>query len=191
MAVYTHDSVLLERTLNFTRLERISHLLVPAFCCFFVVSCGCLFGGPSDAALQKKFFRNESQFNKLAQMSNEDWHVARITSGFTWLDTDASWPRSNIGFSPQRWNQYRELFSQLGISGGLSRRVDYPGTIFLIDCGSGVLDGTDKGYAYSLRPLSPVVQSLDHVPPNFYHAQGHAIAFKQVANNWYLYREED
>ncbi len=69
---------------------------------------------PSDQSLTKIFFAHEADFGKLVNMSNEDSHVVRIASDFTWLDNNAGWPRpdSELGFSKQRWDEYRSLFSK-------------------------------------------------------------------------------
>lgn len=160
--------------------------------CIELWSCDLFWGTPSDGGLQKEFFQHEAEFDKIAQMSNQDWHVVRITSGFTWLDTDAGWPRKDIGFSQQRWDEYKRLFRKLGLGGGLSRRRDYPNSVFLNVVGSGVLGGTDKGYAYSPQPLSPILQSLDDpLPAHLFDSHGHAIAFRLLTRNWYIYREQD
>src|ERR1043166_9895004 len=73
---------------------------------------------PSDQYLERVFAANQPEFEKLISMANEDSHVVRIASDFTWLDTSAAWPRpeSGLGFSNQRWDEYRRLFSTLGLT---------------------------------------------------------------------------
>jgi hypothetical protein len=145
---------------------------------------------PSDAALQENFHAHETEFHRLAQMSNEDSHLVVIKSTFTSLDTDASWPRTNVGISEVRWNEYRNLFHELGIEGGISRPSEFPGAVFFDAYGSGgVLASSNKGYVYSPSTLSPIVKSLDSMPKDF-GASGHALAFTPLTNQWYLYREE-
>ena len=125
-------------------------------------------------------------------MSNQDAHVTLIRPNLTYLDTDASWPRKNIGFSDGRWNEYRRMFGKLNIDGGLTRRTDYPSSVFIDAYASGgVLGSSDKGYAYSEKPLTPVAESLDVFPRDLYNKnKGHATVFKQLAGNWYMFREE-
>jgi hypothetical protein len=152
---------------------------------------GC--GVPSDSKLRDKFSRERSSLVELVQMSNEDEHVSLIMPNFTYLDTDTSWPRKDIGFSKERWNEYRRMFRKLGINGGLVRRTDYyPSTVFIVAYASGgVLGSSYKGYVYSPQPLSPVVSSLDAFPQERYlKAKGHAIEFEKLEDGWYLYREE-
>ena len=48
-----------------------------------------------------------------------------------------------------------------------------------------------RGYAYSDKPLTPIVDSLDVMPRDLYNKnKGHAIVFKTLTGNWYMFREE-
>src|SRR6266446_5918792 len=89
-------------------------IAVPALI-FALISFGESAPHPSDKYLEQTFFAHESDFNKLVEMCNADSHVVRIAPDFTWLDNNAAWPRpeSELGFSTQRWGQYRTLFSKL------------------------------------------------------------------------------
>jgi len=147
---------------------------------------------PSDSELRRRFFVQESAFAKLADMSNQDTRVTLIRSNFTYLATDASWPREDIGFSQDRWNQYRRLFHELSIDGGVTRRTDYPSSVFIdVYASGGVLGSSAKGYVFSKQPLGPVAQSLDAMPEDLYKKnKGHAIVFESLAPDWYIYREE-
>ena len=147
---------------------------------------------PSDFELRDRFFQKQSDFVRLVQMSNQDQHVTVIDSHATYLDSDVSWPRKDIGFSEERWNEYRRMFRKLGVDGGLSRRMDYPFAVFLNAYASGgVLGSSGKGYVYSEKSLSPLVNSLDVMPRDLYNKnRGHAIVFEALTNNWYMFREE-
>ena len=165
--------------------------LVVALLLMVTYGCGSVGEMPSDAAMRTKFFANQADCIKLVQMSNKDNHVVVVKDTFTYLDTDSSWPRSDLGFSEQRWNEYREVFRKLGIDGGLSRREDYKSSVFLVVYGSGgVVGSSEKGLAYSEKPLSPIVQSLEKYPPGAADGRGHAIGFEPLTENWYMYREE-
>lgn len=114
-----------------------------------------------------------------------------IRSKFTYLATDASWPRTDIGFSQDRWNEYRDLFRELNID-GVTRRTDYPSSVFIdVYVSGGVLGSSAKGYVYSKGPLDPLTQSLDPMPTDLYKKnKGHAIVFESLAPDWYMFREE-
>jgi hypothetical protein len=177
--------------LNLPSLRRYITSILLATILNIIGGCDSFGNIPSDAALQERFLRNEAEYVRLVQMSDQDRHVTVIKDTFTYLDTDASWPREDIGFRRERWDEYRGMFRKLGIEGGLSRRTDYPSTVFIVVYGrGGVLASSEKGFVYSQKPLSPIVQSLDVYPPTVKGGTGHAIGFKALANSWYMYREE-
>jgi hypothetical protein len=141
---------------------------------------------PSDRALIENFRRHEAEFNKLIGMSRVDSRVIRIAEDFTWLDNNASWPRpdSDIGFSVERWNEYRHAFQVLGLKKGLMRPLDTD-AVFLIASSTGAVpSGSSKGYVYSTKPLSPLSDSLDEIPHEF--LSQHAV-YKKLGNDWYLF----
>lgn len=141
-----------------------------------------------DTSLKFEFFRHRSQFEQLRKMADEDRSVIRIAMDFTWLASDSSWPRKNIGFSERRWEAYKRLFHTLGIEGGIERSQDYPFAILFIAESSGtILNEWTKGYIYSARPLSPVRHSLDDISASS--VTGHSIFFEPIAENWYLFVE--
>lgn len=136
---------------------------------------------PPDETLRLAFLQHRQSFVKLVKMCNEDRHVIDIAADFTRLDTDFSWPRENIGFSEGRWNTYRTLFRKLGIYDAY-RSEDYPAAIFFVSRSKGlIVNGSSKGYVYSLRPLLPIRESLDNISP-----EG-PIFFRPIAANWYLF----
>lgn len=139
---------------------------------------------PSDAALEAMFSEHEADFEKLIAMSNADAKVVRIAPDFTWLDDNARWPRpeTEIGFSQERWNEYRELFKVLSLTKGLARHPDGQ-TIELIASTQGLLTGgSGKGYVYSTKELTPLRDALDNLGPTGKHV------YKQLKPpNWYLF----
>jgi hypothetical protein len=145
---------------------------------------------PTDTSLKFMWLQHRSDFEKLIKMSNEDKHVVRIASDFTWLDTDVSWPRQNIGFTKERWDAYRGLFKKLDIPYGIERSARYPSATFFISSSVGLLvNGSSKGYAYSTLPLSPTRQSLDNI--SLAGLSGDVTFFRPVGANWYLFIEFD
>lgn len=154
-------------------------------------ACGLFARMPSDSALQRNFYAHQAELGKLVEMSNHDSHVSLIRSDFTYLDTDMSWPRKDVGFSEGRWDEYRQIFHKLNIQ-GVTRRGEYPASVFVnVYARGGVLGTSEKGYAYSEKPLLPVAISLDVFPREIYNRnRGHAIVFKPLTTNWYIFREE-
>jgi len=145
---------------------------------------------PSDATLIQLFQKNESAFNKLVRMSNDDPHVIRIAYHFTRLDTNWAWPRpdSQLGFSKGRWDEYRALFNRLGLDSGISRETNMgSAVIFLTASSKGMtLRRSSKGYAYSMQSLSPVFESLEKVPFDPKSRPQHGVAFKPIKEHRYL-----
>ncbi len=148
----------------------------------------------SDAKLISNFQSHESEFDHLIQMAKEDPHVVRIASDFTWLDSDYHWPRpdSQIGFSKERWDEYRSMFSKLGLNGGLAWSRD--GSIFLTASAKGLtIAGSEKGYVYSVKPLSPTFDSLDNMHEEIKNGKvtpGLPV-YRKIKEGWYLYYEGD
>ena len=140
---------------------------------------------PADQELQANFTKNEADFELLVRMAKEDSKVLRIAPDFTWLDNNADWPRpeSELGFSTQRWKEYQSLFSRLGLPAGiLNYQPDV--VMFLASTKGLVTGGSSKGYAYSLKEPSPIVDSLENVS-----FKTSRIAYKRLKGNWYLFYE--
>jgi len=144
---------------------------------------------PSDIQLIEDFQHHEADFNKLVNMANEDAKVVRITNDFTWLDNNMSWPRpkAELGFSTQRWDEYRGLFKQLNLAAGINRREEIPDAIFFIASSEGAfLRGTEKGYAYLRKEPALLVDSLDRID---FQVKSKVPVYKKIKSNWYLYYE--
>jgi hypothetical protein len=146
---------------------------------------------PADAKLIEAFQKNEAVFNELVQMSNGDSNVIRIAHDFTRLETNWAWPRPNslLGFSNERWDQYRALFKKANLSSGLERTTNATSTaIFFFASSKGMtFRGSSKGYAYSQEALSPLLESLDQHPFDPQNPQKHGVAFKRIKEHWYLF----
>lgn len=147
---------------------------------------------PSDAALRARFFAHRADFESLVSMANEDSHLTRIAPRFTWLDNDVAWPRKNVGISEQRWNQYRQLFRNIGASEGIIKGT-HPDRIIIPVASVGLVPaGSAKGLVYSKVPLTPVLKSLDESPPAKYRDgpdHTHLLVYKPIAPHWYIYYE--
>lgn len=143
----------------------------------------CLIGcnRESDAKLVDIFERNKSDFQRLAIMAEQDRHLARIESTYT-LPVRSSSALGATGLSQQRWDEYRQLFSKLGIKYGVDRREDFPSVVFLwADCDGSAISRDCKGYAYSERALSPIKDNLNDLAPGVF--------FRSLSKNWYLFRD--
>ena len=159
-------------------------------------ACGSIFdhSHSTDDVLISNFENNERNFIALVKMAQEDSHVVRIANDFTWLDTDYHWPRteSEIGFSKERWDKYRSMFSQLGLKEGIAWSSD--GSILLIASTKGMMtDGSAKGYAFSTKPLSPTFDSLESINQQIHSGKitPGVPVYRKIKENWYVYYEGD
>jgi hypothetical protein len=152
---------------------RIMHPLLTILLIGPVTLLGCepfAFDSPhqSDRALILNFEDHAAQFVELVKMSNEDPKVIRIAQDYTRLEDNWNWPRPETqwGITGPRWDEYRRLFTKLGLTGGLDRVAEPKGTIvYLIAFSMGIVNrGISKGYAYSETEVSPLVDSLDKRP---------------------------
>jgi hypothetical protein len=114
--------------------------------------------------------------------------VQRIASEFTWLQNNAGWPRpeSELGFSRQRWDEYRKLFKELKITGGLARSPQQqPIDIMFIASSYGLATGGSyKGYLYSTEEQSPIVDSPELEQAEMKNTRS---VYKKLKGNWYIF----
>jgi hypothetical protein len=146
---------------------------------------------PSDAELLERFETHQAEFLRLVAMSDTDSTVIRIASDFTRLDSNWGWPRAEslLGFSQDRWDQYRSLFRRLKLQSGLSREKlsDSTPVVFLTAHSVGIVNrGSSKGYAYARRELEPVLLSLDTDLPSIQGGKKHGVAYRKIGSGWYL-----
>ena len=132
-----------------------------------------------EAALRQNFESRKPVLEQLRRMSDEDRKVIRIAPTFTRLENDWSWPRppEKLGFAEERWNKYRQLFREAGITVGIDRGASH---IFFTTkaCGLGV-SGKSFGYAYTKEPKS-LVSSLDA-------PLSKGIGFVPLGADWYMF----
>jgi hypothetical protein len=156
---------------------------------FLIAGCSlaCDTAHPSDDSLIQNFQSHEADFDQLIRMAAEGSKVVRIASDFTWTEKSAAWPRpeSELGFSKERWDEYRRLFKKLDLDAGI---LNYqPDLVFLVASTQGLLTGgSGKGYVYSLKEPSPIVESLKDV--SFEGSEKSMnFAYKKLKGHWYLF----
>jgi hypothetical protein len=143
---------------------------------------------PTDAELSKRLADHRREFEQLAAMAKGDKELLRIAPDFTWTTSSVAWPRpdSQLGFTLERWDEYRRLFRGLGLEAGVLRPYDHRDAVYLLVQTKGlVTGGSTKGYAYSDTPLEPRCDSLD-AP-----LRGDGICFKPLDDKWYIYLQQD
>lgn len=169
---------------------RSSRVELTLVCIFDVICllCGC--SVPDDAILIHRFQEHRGAFETLVTMSNEDPHVVRIAYDFTRLDNDWSWPRpeSKLGLTPQRWDEYRRLFKETSLTGGLYRSASSK-QLFFIAYSSGLTGrGLSLGYAY----CGDRIGLPDSLPPCEAHVDsftGDNYRYQKIDSAWYVFEE--
>jgi hypothetical protein len=135
-------------------------------------------GHPSDQELIERFEARQEKFDALLRMYQEDSTLLRVTPDFTI-------PKNSL--SAERWAEYRDLFDDLGLDGGLSGRSPGP-TIFFASTRGFVTGGDVKGYAYSEAVPGRLLDSLDRRPSD---SESNVPVYRRITNRWYLYYSWD
>ena len=144
---------------------------------------------PSDRELENAFQRDRQGLEELRAMMDSDSAIRAIRTD--WLGPmkgGTEYPGERGGtIDSQRWDQYRKLFRQLGLRGGISRATEGPCEFYFGSYGSGLaISGTSKGYAYCAGVPSPIVQHLDGGE-----VSAKTLTYRALHDNWYLYYEID
>src|SRR5687767_4467263 len=122
------------------------------------VLAGCTGRPRSDTWMREHLVRHRAEFDRLVQMSNEDYGasaVIRISSDFTRLKGNWAWPRPerNWGIPKTRWDEYRALFRALQLPSGLERVGEGYQQVQLMVHGVGVAsEGREYGYLWTPTP---------------------------------------
>lgn len=148
----------------------------------------------SDKKLTENFFKHRANFEEIVRMMNEDSNVTSIYKDFVLLDGYNNWTNDNQkGFSTKRWNEYKELFNQLGSP--CIHSISKDGEMLTISSASTDISDNhpllmselesvviSKGYVYSLKEPAPLVESLDEMG-----FDTNKTYYKNIGEHWYLY----
>ncbi len=152
----------------------------------FIISIVVLFLGlrawmshPSDESLIKNFEMNQSAFNDLVRMIQQDKGLERVDDNWTSPENPAS-----IGISSERITRYREIFGELKLPRGFYSFTN-PIRITLLASSSGLsISGSSKGYAFFENKPDLVVEDLD----KYQSSDGLSFtAHRHIVGNWYLF----
>ena len=143
----------------------------------------------ADKKLTADFNKHRNNFEKLVKIANEDANVMSVSKNYVLLNDYKRWQNDQQeDFSFKRWSEYKEIFKLLGspyihsiskdgdvikissASIGVSRIDDYESIVI------------SKGYVYSLKEPSPLVDSLDGMG-----FETNGTFYKRIDENWYLY----
>jgi len=156
-----------------------------------------------DSVLIANFYDHEADFNMLAKMANEDSNLRTITPSYVWLEKNDDWAHSivlhenvawsrsesEVGFTNQRWSEYRGMFRKLRLESGIRRNHGMPDAIYFtstidfstIDQSETAV--TEKGYVYYPKRLdNSVAGSLGGID-----IDRPRILYKKLSDGWYMW----
>lgn len=146
----------------------------------------------SDEELIDNFYSHRANFEKVARWAEEDSRVHIVDKDYVALNGYKIWRNEGQeGFSTERWNEYKQLFDQLGSR--YVRQLSKEDGIVKIASASIAVSETEnsyesvvitKGYAYSLKEPSPLVETLDEMG-----FEDRGTYYKRISENWYLYHD--
>ena len=124
----------------------------------------------SDKKLISNFHANKAKLELIIDMAKEDAPATVIAP--SWISP------ANV-ISRARWDEYKILFAELELSGGV--RIRRKGTFEFISTAWGVPSaGSGKGYFFSEEELTPQYPSLDKNPPTLG-------GYRKIDENWYIF----
>ena len=145
----------------------------------FVSTTGCITQHSTyrdDRFLLANFQAHKSEFETLLEMFRTD-------KGLIYFAHNISIPEnpSMVGVSPERLEQYRRLFSALGLEGmaAADRVTGAREEVWFITSIEGVRRSAFKHYAYVSKPTKGVIQDLDKDGSK-------SAPYRHIENNWYL-----
>ena len=111
-------------------------------------------------------------------MFAQDDRLVRVADDFTRLRDDWSWPREDVGLTPERWDRYRSLFIRAGLDGGIEREGS---DVFFYMSSVGLVgSGRSRGVVFATSSPAETAPSLDA-------RQGKGISYVVLEGNWYLF----
>jgi hypothetical protein len=154
---------------------------------------------PSDAWLEKRFYKQRSNLERLVAMMHEDSQIDRIDSDFIGKRDNGAWPRPERewGISAQRWADYRKIFRQAGFTEGTSRAVGSDDLFVIVYTEGLVTHGSAIGYLH----CGPKASQQTYVEPpcterkasgsGNYAGARYRYRYKKLAEDWYIYQQSD
>jgi len=144
---------------------------------------------PTDKTLIDRYSAKKVVFSRLISMSDEDPNVVRIAQDFTWVKGEKKSGEMGrdrpIGFSIERWGQYRDIFKELDVESGLVRSESGNLIMLLAETRGIVPSGFTKGYMFTRQTNDCTEATLDDVEL----LADRKFACRRIDENWSLYIE--
>ncbi|MGA8407079.1 MAG: hypothetical protein WB680_07870 [Candidatus Acidiferrales bacterium] len=155
---------------------------------------------PSDQKLEKQFYRNRPDLDRLVAMLAEDSQMSRIAPDFLWTQASVAWPRPEAqwGISRVRWDQYKNLFDRAGIVGGVSNRGMSEETIFIVYSWGIVPAGFSVGYLHCGQPdrgsalTEPAcIDRKDSGKGMYGNPSSYGYRYRKITGDWFILEQSN
>ena len=193
----THCDARRARTIHLRLLRRIALILLTVVGCvllFAAVLIGALrwyMTPPSDASLERRFYKQRADFERLVRMMEEDVHMQRVADDFTRNDDWDAAPLKQRQISEQRWNQYRECFRRAGVPMGTAS--DEANDIEILVWAAGLaIAGRSLSYVHCENKTAHNFSNsyepcFEHKESGSFDGGGHVIRYKRIEGDWYIF----
>lgn len=136
----------------------------------------------SDTELAEFYRKNREAMTRFAQLSIANPEIAHMWTGQLDLKDGRQFKSSE--YSEPGWIELDRLMSQLPLVRGTLVCKD---RVFMYNLCRGMSPGSCKGYVFSRKIPTSVVDSLDHDPPR--RLDDYKRAYKRIDDNWYIVYE--
>ena len=150
---------------------------------------------PKDNELMQNFQSHKDEFNQLLHMFQQDKSLGRVgidftrpTSFFEKCGGQSGWDGKVIEINEDRLLEYRKMFSNLNLDRGIEGYCQKDQIFFYASSMGLGISGSSKGYVYSKKDPSPIIDDLDKFAAD---AKTEFIVFRKIEGNWYLYEESN
>ena len=131
-----------------------------------------------EASLRQLFQQHRAELEQIRELFAKDSHLVRVAPTFTRFRHDWSWPREDVGLTPERWELYRQLFTAAGLSDEVELQGDQ--VFFYMSSVGLAVSGASRGVVYSREKPAPIVDSLAA-------SRGEGVFYVPLEGNWYLF----
>jgi len=132
----------------------------------------------SDEILIDIFHKDPQVFEQLYKMVTEDNMMTHVDNNWT---EPANLPKDRVA-------EYRKLFKEAGIYGGVNVSVDRKKIEFITSAQGWVASGSSKGYMYLTKMPEKLVDNIDVLQE---HSRMDVCLYRHIEGNWYLYYVKD
>ena len=157
-------------------------------------------GEPSDRTLEKRFYRQRPDLERLTAMLAEDPQMTRIAPDFLWTQDSVAWPRpeSQWGISRARWDEYKSLFKRAGVDKGAVRREKSKEALLIVYTWGIVPGGVSVGYlhcgqpGYGYEPTEPAcIERKDSGTGMYGHSTSYGYRYKKITDEWFILEQSN